>query len=371
MSRALHRVLSSACAEQMDINACNPVWLHTIADDVLSVIFFFQAEDGIRDSSVTGVQACALPIFLNPDSFGSQSSFQVPNSGTDLNERPAGVAIADSGIVYYASFMTSGTGGLALHKLDTGTGTVTDYPPFYTDVSLGADAYTKMLLSNDNSRVVFNLGVFASILETAAATFVKNLALFNHGDYELALAGNGSWMTAGDYLMDTSLNGEPLVSLNEREIWNEKAVYGEKLSTDGTLLFRPFTDALDVIDGRTGPPRARMPLPVTLSPNYDALVADGKSSVLIAITGQNGDGIAVIDLSSLPVPPPLPYLAVANQSAFSMTAETVSAFKSNRDTNSAEANWQQAKVGPMQIAHSERKDYLSRGQRVAGTREKK
>src|SRR4030066_664479 len=26
--------------------------------------FFFQAEDGIRDSSVTGVQTCALPIWL-------------------------------------------------------------------------------------------------------------------------------------------------------------------------------------------------------------------------------------------------------------------------------------------------------------------
>src|SRR5207248_5859416 len=26
-------------------------------------IFFFQAEDGIRDRTVTGVQTCALPIF--------------------------------------------------------------------------------------------------------------------------------------------------------------------------------------------------------------------------------------------------------------------------------------------------------------------
>ena len=26
--------------------------------------FFFQAEDGIRDSPVTGVQTCALPIFI-------------------------------------------------------------------------------------------------------------------------------------------------------------------------------------------------------------------------------------------------------------------------------------------------------------------
>src|SRR5260370_7531 len=29
---------------------------------IFSFIFFFQAEDGIRDSSVTGVQTCALPI---------------------------------------------------------------------------------------------------------------------------------------------------------------------------------------------------------------------------------------------------------------------------------------------------------------------
>src|SRR2546429_7036567 len=30
----------------------------------LVVFFFFQAEDGIRDVAVTGVQTCALPIFF-------------------------------------------------------------------------------------------------------------------------------------------------------------------------------------------------------------------------------------------------------------------------------------------------------------------
>src|SRR5437762_8114298 len=29
------------------------------------VCFFFQAEDGIRDTSVTGVQTCALPIYVD------------------------------------------------------------------------------------------------------------------------------------------------------------------------------------------------------------------------------------------------------------------------------------------------------------------
>src|SRR5438093_1821603 len=31
----------------------------------ISLFFFFQAEDGIRDWSVTGVQTCALPIFAD------------------------------------------------------------------------------------------------------------------------------------------------------------------------------------------------------------------------------------------------------------------------------------------------------------------
>src|SRR5437879_9929684 len=34
----------------------------TFCFDGFFVFFFFQAEDGIRDTSVTGVQTCALPI---------------------------------------------------------------------------------------------------------------------------------------------------------------------------------------------------------------------------------------------------------------------------------------------------------------------
>src|SRR5690606_29603038 len=38
---------------------------------ISSVFFFFQAEDGIRDFHVTGVQTCALPIFLIVDDFST------------------------------------------------------------------------------------------------------------------------------------------------------------------------------------------------------------------------------------------------------------------------------------------------------------
>src|SRR5699024_11615554 len=38
---------------------------------LLSLVFFFQAEDGIRDRNVTGLQTCALPILLTAgDSVG-------------------------------------------------------------------------------------------------------------------------------------------------------------------------------------------------------------------------------------------------------------------------------------------------------------
>src|SRR3712207_8946655 len=35
--------------------------------EMFRYIFFFQAEDGIRDIGVTGVQTCALPIWITPE----------------------------------------------------------------------------------------------------------------------------------------------------------------------------------------------------------------------------------------------------------------------------------------------------------------
>src|SRR5438093_6509923 len=39
--------------------------VHSIMSMYDFVFFFFQAEDGIRDWSVTGVQTCALPIYTS------------------------------------------------------------------------------------------------------------------------------------------------------------------------------------------------------------------------------------------------------------------------------------------------------------------
>src|SRR5207249_7657403 len=41
------------------------LWLIIEVELINSIYFFFQAEDGIRDRNVTGVQTCALPIFAS------------------------------------------------------------------------------------------------------------------------------------------------------------------------------------------------------------------------------------------------------------------------------------------------------------------
>src|SRR5256885_12118041 len=46
---------------------------------LLGDLFFFQAEDGIRDYKVTGVQTCALPIFTAGVIVGNAFHPELPN----------------------------------------------------------------------------------------------------------------------------------------------------------------------------------------------------------------------------------------------------------------------------------------------------
>jgi DNA-binding beta-propeller fold protein YncE len=246
---------------------------------------------------------------LNPDSPSAVSAFTLPNTGGDAGTIPCGVAITDSGIVYYATFSLSSYGSYGLHKIDTSTGSITDYEDFMVG-GLSEDAYIRLLLTRDNKRLFITIAGYVTALDTATDTTVTN-PISPEGDYEMTLSSNQTWMSAAEYLMDTNLNAESAVALTDREVWNQTAVYGEKISPDGNLLFAPLSNSIDVYDGRVGLFRTRVALPVALSANYDALVCDGKDNVLVAITGQNGDGIAVVDLSSLPEPLPLPYASVA------------------------------------------------------------
>jgi hypothetical protein len=237
---------------------------------------------------------------LDPDAPSTIRTFSLPNAVTDEGDQPGGLAITDSGIVYYASFDLIIDGGPGLHKLDTSTGIVTDYTNT-GDLAFGDDVFLKVLLTKDNKRLFFNDEGGIIALDTATDTMIFNPYIVA-GDYELTLSSNQTWMSATEYMMDTNLNPESYLVYVDRDTWNVSAVYGEKLSPDGNLLFSPLTNAIDVIDGHGGGLLTRVALPVTLTSNYDALVDDGEDNVLVAITGETGTGIAVIDLSSIAEP---------------------------------------------------------------------
>jgi hypothetical protein len=161
----------------------------------------------------------------------------------------------------------------------------------------------------DNSRVFFNDDGYVFNVDTATDKVfsASNDQGCCYGDYELALSSNQVQFSASSYIYDANLNAESFFSLNDREILTTAWVYGAKLSPDGTLLFQPSIDGIDALDGRLGNLLQRISLPVALSQNYDALVADGKDNVLVAITGISGTGIAAVDFTSIPEPGPLPF----------------------------------------------------------------
>src|SRR2546429_8159390 len=57
-----------------------------------TVLFFFQAEDGIRDVAVTGVQTCALPICSTPPGSGARGA-GVRHAALQGGHEPGGVEL--------------------------------------------------------------------------------------------------------------------------------------------------------------------------------------------------------------------------------------------------------------------------------------
>jgi YVTN family beta-propeller protein len=215
---------------------------------------------------------------------------------------PVAVAISDSGVVYVVGELEGGDGANTVFSLDTSTGTLTGLFP---GAGYGGDAYSRAVISSDNSRVFINFGDFVWSIDTATGATTEGNP--EGGDEELTLSSNQTRLEGADYLYDSNLNAESNLALNDRVIQDTDWVYGAKLSPDGSLFFQPSTNGIDVFDGRGGTLLQRISLPFALSTNYDALVTDGTDNVLIAITGATGNGIAVVDLTSLPEPNPPAY----------------------------------------------------------------
>lgn len=229
---------------------------------------------------------------LNPSSPSSAKSF----AGVGIQGAPYGLAVTNSGIVYFGTYSQeiSPPGGFG--KLDSTSGQITDFPPGTLE---DANAFTRVLLSPDGSRVFVNEGGYSWILNTSDDSLSEGIQVSTAGNLsgDMTLSSDGSTVLTSDMLTDSGLNVAANIAYVDRDVWLPTAVYGQKLNANGSLAYQPLTTGVDVLDGTTGLLQYRVALPILIADVYDALTIDDADGLLFAITTT---GISQISLGSLP-----------------------------------------------------------------------
>src|SRR5438105_12005417 len=76
------------------------------------ILFFFQAEDGIRDPLVTGVQTCALPIYALRASLGMTAAYLEPGARREPMYHTPDASRRARGVELWATLKSLGRAGL-------------------------------------------------------------------------------------------------------------------------------------------------------------------------------------------------------------------------------------------------------------------
>ena len=233
---------------------------------------------------------------LDPGQPNSAKEFHLPQGGVESGTTPSGLAITNNGIVYFATRDLNGTGAPGFHKLNTATGNFTDVGQLQSGGT--SDEFIRVLLSPDGNRVYSNFENLPLLIDTG--TDEVTIPFFNYlgrSTSDLAMSDDGTTLAIDGYLTDAFMNASSLVAYTDRETFFPTAVLGQKLSPNGSVLFQPLTNGIDVIDTTSGRLLYRVQVPVQISDTYDALVVDGTDNKLAAITS---GGIAFFDLGALP-----------------------------------------------------------------------
>ena len=236
----------------------------------------------------------------------SAQRFALPSGGTNLYQ-PTGLAITNSGLVYFASASTAGSNNNApVQKLDTATGTVTAAGTLLS--SPGTSAVSDFLqISPDGTRLYVSADYSMAWLSTSTGAIG---ATFGFGGAPFAISGDGSTIT-NLYFWDKDFNPESILFYTDEEDYLTNSLSGVKLNNDGSVEFVANQSSIDLGPRNTGRLLDRVQLADPVSTTaYDPLIQGPGGDHFAVLTTA---GVTLLDLSGLPIPASLksPFPTVA------------------------------------------------------------
>src|SRR5690348_11661451 len=129
--------------------------------------FFFQAEDGIRDGRVTGVQTCALPIWLPAACCSRSAAVPRTQAGDQVAVLGSAIPVRGHRLVQSAVDVLVRPEGLRLEVVENGNGIVT------TRTFLGSVTRVGVQLSGDVAVQVDRPSAEAAALAAGASVAVS------------------------------------------------------------------------------------------------------------------------------------------------------------------------------------------------------
>ena len=322
-------------------------WLTPIALPNVSakaqLLAIAESPDGTR-LAVSDYGGQAIYV-VNPDNPASATGYPMSLDQNFFSSSlaPDGLAVTNTGMVYFDTNDIGGTGGTAIHKLDTSAGTMTDLYYMYRGTinypSSGGrvDKFDRVIFSPDGTNIYTNVEGASYVINPSNGQMTPSGIISSAGGavQELEVSGDSSTVDINGFITDESLNIETEPAYIDWETWVPTAVIGQKLNQDGSILFQPLTDGIDLIARNTGRLLYRIQIPVTPADVYDPLViADGQNTLAVITS----TGVSFIDLSSLPIPSQYTQpFAMATRSTASSVSDSHIALLANQTTSTRTA----------------------------------
>jgi hypothetical protein len=274
-------------------------WLPPIVLPAVSgstqLIGIAESPDGTKMAvSDNGGQAIYV---LSPDSPASAVRFSLlpADSGSQYSKYPAGLAITNTGAVYY----TADSPAYPFLKLNATTGHVA---PIGQAWAVSPCQSCRVVESPDGSRIYGDGGSWVNPSNDQVTLSYSFGGGPNATSPELAVSGDGSTLDVDSNFADPSMYFESALAYTDWEWFYPggapSVLNGEKLNGDGSILFMPVKNAIDLYARNTGRLLYRVQMPVTPASVFDPLVPGKGTNVLAVITA---GGVSIVDMSTLPI----------------------------------------------------------------------